>query len=194
VLIIFLSEGTNVQENPMPRPRLLLHTCCAPCSTHVIEELRGEYDLTCFFYGSNIHPEEEYERRAEESREYCGKQGIEFIEGEYDPSDWFEAIKGHEDDDEGGERCSICYSHRLTKTAEVARDGGYQWFATTLTISPHKKADVINEIGEEIGRSMEIGFLARDFKKMHGFQRSVEMSKKHGLYRQDFCGCVFSQR
>lgn len=172
----------------------MLHVCCAPCSTHVIEELREEHDLACFFYGPNIHPEEEYRRRAEESKEYCEKQGIRFIEGDYDSSQWFEIVKGHEDDEEGGERCSICYRLRLERTAKVAKDDGYEWFASTLTISPHKKADVINEIGEDIGKTVGVKFLARDFKKMQGFQRSVQMSKEHGLYRQDYCGCLFSQR
>ncbi len=150
--------------------------------------------MACFFLGPNIHPEEEYHRRAKESREYCQKVGIRFIEGRYEPSEWFEAIKGHEHDEEGGERCSICYALRLRETASTAVDEGYEWFATTLTVSPHKNAEVINMIGEQIAGELGIRFLDRDFKKMHGFQRSVQMSKDLGMYRQDYCGCVFSRQ
>ncbi len=178
----------------MPRPKLLLHVCCAPCSTHVIEELKNEYDLACFFYGPNVHPEDEYERRREESRRYCVGLGLPFIEGEYEPSIWLEITKGHEQDVEGGERCSICHRMRLKKTATKAKESGYEWFATTLTISPHKDAVDVNNTGREIGQEMGINFLERDFKKEHGFQRSVQMSKEHGMYRQDYCGCCFSQQ
>ncbi|MFQ5884417.1 MAG: epoxyqueuosine reductase QueH [Thermoplasmata archaeon] len=173
---------------------LLLHVCCAPCSTHVIEKLRQYYDLTCYFYGPNIHPEEEYRRRAKEARDYCAGQGIAFMEGEYDVSSWLEAVKGHEEDEEGGDRCRICYRFRLQRTADMAKSEGYERFTTTLTISPHKDADVINEIGEEIRSECGVGFLSENFKKKHGYQISVQMSKEHGLYRQDFCGCVFSRR
>jgi predicted adenine nucleotide alpha hydrolase (AANH) superfamily ATPase len=178
----------------MSKPRMLLHVCCAPCSTHVIEELKKEYDLTCFFYGPNIHPEDEYTRRMEESRDYCSKLGIEFIEGEYESLEWFQAVKGHESDEEGGERCSICHGYRLEKTAEAAEESGFELFATTLTISPHKNSADINDIGKRIEEKVGVHFLARDFKKMHGFQKSVEMSKEHGMYRQDYCGCFFSQQ
>ena len=129
-----------------------------------------------------------------ESRDYCARLGIDFIEGEYETSKWFEATKGHEHDDEGGERCSICHRLRLEKTASKARESGYDWFTTTLTISPHKDATAINEIGEEVAKEYGINFLARDFKKMHGFQKSVRMSKELGMYRQDYCGCIFSRQ
>ncbi|UCD92911.1 MAG: epoxyqueuosine reductase QueH [Methanobacteriota archaeon] len=178
----------------MTAQKLMLHVCCAPCSTHVIEKLREDYDLTCYFYGPNIHPEEEYRRRLEEARDYCGSQGIAFVEGEYDASEWLEAVKGHEEDAEGGERCKICYEFRLKNTAEAARRLGFDPFTTTLTLSPHKKADVINEIGRQIGARTGIRFLEEDFKKMDGFKRSVQMSKDHGLYRQSYCGCEFSKR
>jgi predicted adenine nucleotide alpha hydrolase (AANH) superfamily ATPase len=178
----------------MTKPRLLLHVCCAPCSTHVIEKLREDYELGCFFYGPNIHPEEEYEKRLKESREYCAAQGIEFLEGDYDSEVWLEAVKGHEDDEEGGGRCKICYRYRLQRTAEEAKNEGYDSFTTTLTVSPRKDADLINEIGEEIGESDDLTFITENFKKKHGYQISVQMSKDHGLHRQDYCGCVFSQR
>jgi predicted adenine nucleotide alpha hydrolase (AANH) superfamily ATPase len=155
--------------------------------------LRKEYELGCFFYGPNIHPEEEYKKRVEESREYCTKQGMEFMEGEYDAEDWLEAVKGHEKDEEGGDRCAICYEYRLSRTALKAKNEGYDWFTTTLTISPHKDADVVNEIGEELGSGSGVRFLAENFKKKHGYQKSIQMSKEDDLYRQDFCGCVFSQ-
>ncbi|MCK5291212.1 MAG: epoxyqueuosine reductase QueH [Thermoplasmata archaeon] len=178
----------------MSKPRLLLHVCCAPCSTHVIEKLKEDYELGCFFYGPNIHPEEEYEKRLKESRGYCANQGIEFLEGNYDKEDWLQAVKGHENDVEGGDRCRICYRYRLLRTAETAKNEGYDLFTSTLTVSPHKDAAIINEIGEEIGRSTDIIFLSENFKKEHGYQISVQMSRDRGLYRQDYCGCVFSQR
>lgn len=178
----------------MTSPRLLLHVCCAPCSTHVIERLREGFELTCYFYGPNIHPEEEYRKRADEARGYCEKRGIVFIEGEYDASSWLEAVKEHEEDEEGGERCKICYELRLTNTAEMARKMGFEWFGTTLTISPHKKADVINEIGSAIGTREGVNFLEEDFKKKNGYKESVRMSKEHGLYRQLYCGCKYSKR
>ncbi len=178
----------------MTPPTLLLHVCCAPCSTHVIDELKEEYDVTCYFYGPNIHPEEEYERRAEESREYCAGQGTAFIEGEYDVNSWLEAIKGHEEDEEGGERCKICYRFRLKRTAQTAKNMGFELFGTTLTVSPHKNADVINEIGVDIGTQAGVRFLEEDFKKRDGFKKGVQMSKEHGLYRQSYCGCMFSKR
>jgi predicted adenine nucleotide alpha hydrolase (AANH) superfamily ATPase len=178
----------------MSKPRLLLHVCCAPCSTHVIDKLREDHELACFFYGPNIHPKEEYVRRVQESKGYCDEQGIEFIEGEYDAENWLEAVKGHEDDDEGGDRCRICYRYRLLKTGTVAKNNGYDLFTTTLTISPHKDAEVINSIGEGIDNEIGMRFLSENFKKKHGYQISVQMSREHGLYRQDFCGCVFSQR
>lgn len=177
----------------MPNPRLLLHVCCAPCSTHVIERLRKDFDITCYFYGPNIHPEEEYEKRAKESRDYCAEEGIRFLEGEYDASDWLEAVKGHEEDEEGGDRCIICYGYRLRNTAEMAKRRGCEWFATTLTISPHKSAKAINQIGSEIASDVGIMFLEEDFKKKDGFKKSVQMSKEHDLYRQAYCGCVFSK-
>jgi predicted adenine nucleotide alpha hydrolase (AANH) superfamily ATPase len=178
----------------MSKPRLLLHVCCAPCSTHVIEKLKEDYELGCYFYGPNIHPEEEYEKRLEESRDYCAAQGIELLEGEYDSEDWLEAVKGHEEDEEGEGRCKICYAFRLKRTAETANREGYDSFTTTLTVSPRKDADVVNSIGEEIGARGDVTFLSENFKKKHGYQISVQMSKDHGLYRQDYCGCVFSRR
>jgi predicted adenine nucleotide alpha hydrolase (AANH) superfamily ATPase len=178
----------------MSKPRLLLHICCAPCSTHVIDRLKEDYELGCFFYGPNIHPEEEYQKRLKESKEYCSVQGIEFLEGEYDADDWLQAVKGYEDDEEGGDRCKICYAYRLQRTAKTAKKEGYGSFTTTLTVSPRKDADIVNSIGQEIGEQEDVTFLSENFKKKHGYQISVQMSKDQGLYRQDFCGCMFSRR
>lgn len=172
----------------------MLHVCCAPCSTHVIQELKKDFDVTCFFYGPNIQPRDEYLRRMRESERYCRELGINFIEGKYDTDRWFEATKGHENDAEGGERCSICQRLRLRRTALRASEFGFRWFATTLTISPHKDARRINKMGEEIAGEYSLNFLARDFKKMHGFQKSVRMSRELGMYRQTYCGCIFSRR
>ncbi|MEE9525027.1 MAG: epoxyqueuosine reductase QueH [Candidatus Woesearchaeota archaeon] len=166
--------------------KLLLHTCCAPCSTHVIEELRKEYDVTLFFYNPCIEPINEYGRRLEEAEKYAEAMDIPIIVGDYDVIDWHNAVKGYEDDKEGGDRCSICFRFRLKKTAEVAKERGFDLFTTTLTVSPYKNAEVINEIGKEFNN-----FLERDFKK--GYMHSVELSKKYNLYRQNYCGCLFSK-
>ncbi|MFQ5816192.1 MAG: epoxyqueuosine reductase QueH [Candidatus Hydrothermarchaeaceae archaeon] len=177
----------------MNKPGLLLHICCAPCSTHVVEKLMGSYDVTGFFYNPNIHPRDEYVHRLETARGYAGKIGVELLEGEYDVERWMEATRGYENEPEGGARCPICYRLRLEETAKRAKAGGYDYFATTLTISPHKKAAVINPIGMEMAEKYGVNFHGEDFKKKDGFGHSVEMSKEHGLYRQEYCGCVYSR-
>lgn len=178
----------------MVKPRMLLHICCAPCSTHVVEKLRDSYDVTGFFYNPNIHPDGEYERRLATARTYARSTGLELLEGEYEVARWMEATRGLESEPEGGARCPLCYRLRLEETALRAKAGGYEYFATTLTISPRKKAGVINPIGMEIAVKYGLNFHADDFKKKDGFKRSVEMSREHGLYRQDYCGCVYSMR
>lgn len=178
----------------MEKPRLLLHVCCAPCSTHVIDLLRGEHEVEAFFYNPNIHPLEEYGERMAESKGYCRKIGARFHLGSYDVEDWLRRVRGHEGDEEGGERCRICYRMRLEETARKAKEGGFKFFATTLSISPHKKAEVINELGAEIGEKHGLRFYEADFKKKDGFKRSVAMSREHGMRRQSYCGCVFSMR
>ncbi len=177
----------------MAKPKMLLHICCAPCSTHVIKTLKGDYDLTGFFYNPNIQPLEEYIRRLETARGYAEELGLELVEGRYDITRWLEATAGYENEPEGGARCPICYRIRLEETAKLAGSEGYDYFATTLTISPHKRADIINPIGVEMAVKYGVKFFEGDFKKKDGFKHSVDMSKEHRLYRQDYCGCIYSQ-
>ncbi len=177
----------------MTKPKMLLHICCAPCSTHVIKMLQDDYDVTGFFYNPNIHPRDEYEHRLETAREYSEAIGLDLIEGDYDIKRWLEATEGYKDEPEGGARCPICYRLRLEEAAKHAAAEKYDFFATTLTISPRKKAEVINPIGLEMAVEYGVRFYEGDFKKKDGFKHSVEMSKAHGLYRQDYCGCIYSQ-
>jgi predicted adenine nucleotide alpha hydrolase (AANH) superfamily ATPase len=176
------------------KKKLLLHTCCAPCSTSVLEKLAGEYEITGFFYNPNIHPEDEHGMRLEEARAFYSKKGIPIIEEEYEEELWHELVKGHEEDPELGERCTICYRMRLEKTAEKAVGQKFDVFGTVLTISPHKDAERINDLGVRTGEEFGIPFLVADFKKKDGYKRSVEISREEGLYRQNYCGCIHSRR
>lgn len=178
----------------MRKPKLLLHICCAPCSTHVVEVLRADYDLTGYFYNPNIHPESEYRHREMEMKRYAREIGLELICAEYDDDRWFALVKGMENMPEGGERCFLCYRMRSEKAAVYAKEYGYQFLATTLSISPHKNAEKINEIGVEVTARYDLQWHAADFKKRGGFDKSIRMSEEFGLYRQSYCGCVFSQR
>ena len=179
---------------PRDKERLLLHTCCAPCSPYVIELLQREFKLSAFFYNPNIHPLEEYQRRLEEIKQFCKKVSIELITGNYDLDEWFHLTRGMEDEKEGGKRCELCYQIRLEKAANVAHTNGFRHFTTTLTVSPHKKAKVINQIGRELQKRYPVTFYEADFKKHDGFKKSCKLSKKYGFYRQNYCGCVYSQR
>jgi predicted adenine nucleotide alpha hydrolase (AANH) superfamily ATPase len=170
--------------------RLLLHVCCGPCSTHVINELKGEFKLTLLFYNPNVYPEAEYLRRLEAAKQVAKDVGVMLVEGNYDSIGWENYVAGHENEQEGGKRCELCYEFRLRKTAEMAK--GFEMFATTLTVSPHKNASKINEVGRRIENELGVKFLLADFKKRDGFLKSVELSKKCGIYRQNYCGCRFS--
>ena len=174
--------------------RLLLHVCCAPDATYGVEYFRKEHDVTLFFYNPNIEPNEEYGRRLAEAARYCEGAGICVLEGDYDVTNWRDSVSGYEDSPEGGERCGICFRLRLEETARRAKGQGFDAFTTTLTISPHKDANLINEIGQGISEAVGIRFLPLNLKKEDGFQKSVEMSRHHGLHRQDYCGCVYSRR
>ena len=179
------------------RPRLLLHSCCAPCSSAVLERLTDWFDLTVFYYNPNIAPEEEFLRRAEEQRrliaEFPHAHEIQFRCGEYE-SEAFEALaRGLEDMPEGGERCTRCFRLRLGKTAALAAREGFDYFTTTLSISPLKDAQRLNAIGGELAEQFGVSYLFSDFKKKNGYKRSCELSLQYGLYRQDYCGCRFSQ-
>ena len=179
------------------KPRLLLHGCCAPCSSYVLEYLNTYFDITLFFYNPNISPESEFIYRAEEVKrlifEMPHEGRIEFLQGEYDSGRFFDMAKGMEQLPEGGERCFKCYEMRLEKSAAAAEDGGYDYFTTTLSISPHKNAQKLNEIGERLAKKYGVKYLFSDFKKKNGYKRSCELSERYGLYRQDYCGCVFSK-
>ena len=180
------------------RPTLLLHSCCAPCSSYVLECLNRAFDIDVFYYNPNIAPAEEFERRAEEQirlAEALPHEGrIEVIRGAYDPQVFYDAVRGHEDDPEGGARCAICFRLRLAEAAKLAAERGDDYFTTTLTISPLKDAQLLNAIGFELSEQYGVPWLPSDFKKKNGYRRSCELSQIYGLYRQDYCGCVFSRR
>ena len=181
---------------------LFLHSCCAPCSSYVLEYLRSFFKITVFYYNPNITEEAEYRHRVEEqkrlisefNRKEDGAYPIRVIEGDYQRQYFFECVKGLEGCPEGGERCFVCYELRLRETALRAKGCGADYFTTTLTISPLKNAQKINEIGERLAEEVGVAFLPSDFKKKNGYKRSVELSKEYDLYRQDYCGCVFSRR
>jgi epoxyqueuosine reductase len=180
------------------RKKLLLHVCCGPCSTTALERLYPEYDVTVFFYNPNIAPQTEYILRRDESKRYTLEvfgSDVPFVEGGFHPDVFLQAVKGLEDEPEGGSRCEKCFRLRLEETARYAQENGFTHFCTTLTLSPHKNAERINRIGEELASNYEgLAYLPSDFKKRNGFGRSVDISKKHALYRQHYCGCVFSMK
>ena len=180
------------------RKRLLIHSCCAPCSSYVLEYLSQFFDITVFYYNPNISPEEEYNRRGEEQQRLIGSMPlshpVRFLQGEYKPKDFYDYVKGYEEEPEGGKRCFRCYRMRLEEAAKLAKEGGYDYFTTTLSISPYKNADKLNEIGNELAQKYGVSYLPSDFKKKNGYKRSIELSAEYGLYRQDYCGCIFSKR
>ena len=180
------------------RPKLLIHSCCAPCSSYVLEYLSQYFEITIFYFNPNIYPEEEYSRRVEEQKQLIQAMPltskITFRQGEYQPLDYYQAIKGLEKEREGGDRCFVCYELRLREAAMSAKEGGYDYFTTTLSISPHKKSEKLNEIGSKLAAEYGVVYLPSDFKKKNGYKRSIELSKEYNLYRQDYCGCVFSMR
>ncbi len=178
-------------------PSLFLHSCCAPCSSYVLEYLSQYFRITVFYYNPNITEAAEYRKRVEEQqrliREMETKYPISFVEGTYEPQLFFEAVKGLEQVPEGGERCWKCFSLRLRETARLCKEGNYDYFTTTLTISPLKNAAKLNEIGEQAAAETGTTFLNSDFKKKNGYKRSIELSAEYDLYRQDYCGCIFSR-
>lgn len=180
------------------KEKLLLHVCCAPCSSHVLELLHNEFDITILFYNPNITDENEYSKRISELERFVKEaefaHGIQIIKGEYKPEDFFDLAKGLEDEPERGRRCYKCYEKRLEYSAKYAKDYGFDLFTTTLSISPHKNAKWLNEIGEKMGKKYGVSHLYSDFKKKNGYARSIELSKEYNLYRQDYCGCVFSRK
>ena len=177
-------------------PRLLLHSCCAPCSSYVLEYLSKHFEITVFYYNPNIFPESEYTKRILEQQTLIGemKYPVSFIAGNYDKEKFYEMAKGLEHLKEGKERCFKCYALRLEETARLAKEGEFDYFTTTLSISPMKNADKLNEIGTMLGRKYGVEYLQSDFKKKNGYKRSIELSKEYDLYRQDYCGCVYSMQ
>lgn len=179
-------------------PKLLLHSCCAPCSSYCIEYLSNYFHITVFYYNPNIFPEEEYNRRVEEQKKLIlsmnAKHPVKFMEGTYEPQKFYHMAKGLEDLPEGKERCFGCYQLRLKEAAIIAKEGNFDYFTTTLSISPMKNVNKLNEIGEELSGIYQVAYLNSDFKKKNGYKRSIELSKEYHLYRQDYCGCVYSRR
>ncbi len=178
-------------------PTLFLHSCCAPCSSYVLEYLSGIFKITVFYYNPNIYPAEEYYKRVDEQKKFIAKLNvknkIDFIEGDYVQQDFYACIKGLENIPEGGERCFACYKLRLEETARLASELGFDYFTTTLSISPYKNALKLNEISAQLSKIYDVKNLPSDFKKKNGYKRSIELSENYGLYRQDYCGCVFSK-
>ena len=177
------------------RPKLLLHACCAPCSSYVLEYLTEYFDITVFFYNPNISPESEYLHRVSEIKRLISEMcpSVNFIEGRYEPEKFYEMAKGLENEPERGARCLKCYRMRLEESAAVAKENKFDYFTTTLSISPQKDSIVLNSIGKEISEKYDIPYLFSDFKKKGGYKRSIELSAQFHLYRQNFCGCIFSK-
>jgi len=179
-------------------PKLLLHSCCAPCSSYCLELLSEFFEVTVFYYNPNIYPPEEYHMRVDEQerfiREFPAKHEISFVEGNYETEKFYEMAKGMEHLPEGKERCFACYELRLRESAEYAKKHGFDFFTTTLSISPLKNADKLNALGEKLGNEYEISYLFSDFKKQNGYKRSTEISKEYNMYRQYYCGCVYSKK
>ncbi len=178
-------------------PKLLLHSCCAPCSSYVIEYLSDFFEITVFYYNPNLYPDSEYLLRSREQKrfisEFKSKHPLSFVDAGFEPDEFYTAVSGLESEPEGGGRCEECFKLRLSKTADTAKRGGFDYFATTLTISPLKNAELINKVGEEQAKKHGVKYLASDFKKKNGFKRSTELSREYKLYRQYYCGCVFSK-
>lgn len=176
------------------KPRLLLHSCCGPCSSYVLEYLTQFFDITLLFYGPNIQPREEYEKRLEHQRKVLEHIPVKIMECDYDGEAFDAAAAGLEDEPEGGARCTECFRLRIERTAALAAENGFDWYCTTLSVSPHKDAQRINALGREYGEKYGVNWLPSDFKKRGGYQRSIALSREMGLYRQEYCGCAYSLR
>ena len=193
-----LDKIISAHEKAGEVPSVFLHSCCAPCSSYCLEYLSRYFNITDFYYNPNITDEAEYRKREEELAKLIREQPhlhkVQFVRGKYEPDRFFEIARGLEDCPEGGERCFRCYELRLSETARMAAQGGFNYFTTTLTISPLKNAQKLNEIGMRLAEAYGVKWLPSDFKKKSGYLRSIELSKEYGLYRQDYCGCVYSMR
>lgn len=174
------------------KPTLLLHSCCGPCSSSVLNRIKDYFDITVIYYNPNIFPKEEYLKRKSEQIRLLKQLNIKFLDCEYDEEQFYSYVKGLENEKEGGARCSKCFVLRLEKTAIIAKQNNFDYFGTTLTVSPHKNAQIINKIGEFLQEKHNVKFLYSDFKKQNGYLNSIKLSKEYNLYRQDYCGCKFS--
>ena len=185
-------------NNKNMKPKLLLHSCCAPCSSYVIEYLTKYFDITIFYYNPNISPYEEYLKRKKEQirliDEINNYNKLDIAYCDYDNDIYEDRIRGLENEPERGNRCTVCFKLRLGKTAQEAKKNGYDYFGTTLTLSPYKNAQLINEIGLNLEKEFNVKYLVSDFKKKDGYKKSIELSKKYDLYRQNYCGCKYSKR
>ncbi len=192
-----LEKTIEMLQKEGRKPTLLLHSCCAPCSSYVLEYLSSFFEITVFYFNPNISPVSEYKMRVEEQKRLIEtaftQYNVTFLEGVYEPVTFYTAVKGLEQEPEGGSRCFVCYEQRLRETARIAKEQGFDYFTTTLSISPLKNAEKLNEIGKRLSEEYEIPYLFSDFKKKNGYKRSIELSKEYDLYRQNFCGCVYSK-
>ena len=177
------------------KPSLLLHVCCGPCSSYVLEYLSNYFEITILFYNPNIYPKEEYIRRKEEMEEFVSKAypNTKYIIMDYNEKEFYDAVRGYEHLGERSERCFKCYELRLKKTVEYAKENGYDYFTTSLSISPYKVSSKLNEIGSNLEKEYGINYLYSDFKKKNGYKRSIEISREYNMYRQEYCGCVYSK-
>lgn len=193
---LYLEKIIEETKDKEIKPKLLLHTCCAPCSSAVITRLASFFDITVYYYNPNIEPLEEYELRKEEQKKFLSEinLGIKFEDCDYENEEFKTISKGLEDLPEGGLRCHKCYELRLMKTAQKAKELKFDYFGTTLTVSPYKNSGVLNKIGEEISKKLNIKYLYSDFKKKEGYKKSIELSAYYNLYRQNYCGCVYSKQ
>ena len=195
---IYYEKQKEILSSIKKTKKLLLHSCCAPCSSHVITELTPYFDITILYYNPNIYPYEEYQKRKTEQirliKEIAKVNKIDIIDCDYDNNLYEEKIKGYESCPERGARCKICFNLRLEKTAKLAKEKKYDYFGTTLTVSPYKNSDLINQIGESLSSKYQVDWLYSDFKKNNGYKNSIELSKKYNLYRQNYCGCIYSKK
>ena len=179
-------------------PRLFLHSCCAPCSSYVLEYLSEHFAITVFYFNPNIAPEEEYRKRVEEQKRLVEQlpavYPIQFLEGRYEPEEFYSRVRGLEKEPEGGARCRVCFELRLEEAARLAAEGGYDYYTTTLSISPLKNAQVLADVAIKMGEKWGVAWLPSDFKKKEGYKRSIQLSSEYDLYRKNYCGCVFSRQ
>ena len=192
---LLLEKEIELIKNNENKPKLLLHACCGPCSSYVIEYLSNYFDITIYYYNPNTYPENEFIRRLEELKKFTStfNNNVKVIEENYDSGEFYKSIKGLEKLGERSERCYKCYELRMKKTILYAKENNYEYFTTTLSISPYKNAEWINEIGKKLENEFNVKYLYSDFKKKNGYKKSLELSKKYNLYRQDYCGCIYSK-